>query len=154
MPKKLAVWMVTLVFVAAVAAAASGQQSVLPDAKATYLAKLGVNFLKANGKDKALAEFNKPQSDFVKDGLYIYVLDLNGEMVANPNKDLVGKNFMEVKDATGKFFAAVIVKKAKEQGTGWEEYTWENPQSKKVEPLSVYFEKVDDLIICGVCPRK
>jgi cytochrome c len=134
MPKKLTVLMVTLVFVAAMAATAAGQQSPVVDAKAAWWAKQGVNFFKANGKDKALAEFNQPKGKFVQDGLSIYVLDLNGKMVANPNKDLVGKDFMKVKDATGKFFAAEIVKKAKEYRTGWAAYTW---------------EKVDGLIICG-----
>jgi len=46
--------------------------------------KKGVEFYKANGKDKALAAFKEPKGQFVKDDLYIYVLDLDGKMLAIP----------------------------------------------------------------------
>jgi cytochrome c len=154
MLKIVAVWIMTLVLVAVMAVAAAGRQPTVVHAKAAWWAKKGVAFFKANGKDKALAEFNQPQGKFVKDDVYIYVLDLNGKMVANPNSKLVGQDFMKVKDPTGKLFAAEIVKQAKEQGSGWVAYSWENPQTKKVEPLSVYFEKVDGLIICGASSGK
>lgn len=75
--------------------------------------KKGIEFYKANGKDKALAAFNDPKGQFVKDDLYIYVLDLNGKMLAHTKADLVGKDFMVVKDADGKTFAVDIVKTAK-----------------------------------------
>ena len=56
--------------------------------------KKGIEFYKANGKDKALAAFNDPKGQFVKDDLYIFVLDLNGKMLAHTKADLVGKDFM------------------------------------------------------------
>jgi signal transduction histidine kinase len=111
--------------------------------------KKAVEYFKANGKDKALAEFSKPKSEFVKDDQYIYVLDLDGKMVAHPNAKLMGKDFMTVKDADGKLFAVDIVKQAKEKGSGWVDYKWENPTTKKVEAKTVYFEKADGVIICS-----
>lgn len=111
--------------------------------------KKAVEFYKANGKDKALAEFSKPKGEFVKDDQYIYVLDLDGKMVAHPNATLMGKDFTKVKDADGKLFAVDIVKDAKDKGSGWVDYKWENPTTKKVEAKTVYFEKVDGVIICS-----
>jgi hypothetical protein len=116
--------------------------------------KKGIEFLKANGKDKSLAAFSDPKGQFVKDDLYIYVLDLNGKMLAHPKADLVGKDFMVVKDKDGKLFAVDMVKIAKEKGSGWVDYKRENPQTKAVDPKTVYFEKVDDLIICSGAYKK
>ncbi len=122
------------------------------DAKAWV--KKGIDFYKANGKDKALAAFKDAKGAFVKDDLYIYVLDMDGKMLAHPNADLVGKDFMVVKDVDGKLFAVDMVKIAKEKGSGWVDYKWANPKTKAVDPKTVYFEKVDDLIICSGAYKK
>ncbi len=116
--------------------------------------KKGSEYYKANGKEKALAAFSDPKGEFVKGDLYIYVLDLKGKMLAHPNSKLVGEDFMVRKDADGKLFAAEMVKVAKEKGSGWVDYKWDNPQTKAVEPKTVYFEKVDDLIIASGAYKK
>jgi cytochrome c len=139
----LVVAVVAVAFLAALAFAAA-----TPDDAKAWVGK-GKEFFNANGKDKALAEFSNPKGPFVKDDLYIYVLDLDGKMLAHPNATLVGKDFMKVKDADGKLFAVDIVKAAKDKGMGWVDYKWENPKSKKVEAKTVYFEKVDGVIICS-----
>jgi len=144
----LVVALVAVAFLAALAFAAATPK----DAEAWT--KKAVEYFKANGKDKALAEFSKPKSEFVKDDQYIYVLDMNGKMLAHPNAALVGKDFMTVKDADGKLFAVDIVKEAKAKGSGWVDYKWENPKTKKVDPKTVYFEKVDDVIICSGAYKK
>ncbi len=116
--------------------------------------KKGIEFYKANGKDKAIAAFNDGKGQFVKDDLYIYVLDLNGKMLAHPKAELVGQDFMVKKDADGKLFAVDMVKIAKEKGSGWVDYKWENPKTKVVDPKTVYFEKVDDVIIASGAYKK
>jgi signal transduction histidine kinase len=111
-------------------------------------------FYKHLGKEKALAEFSNSKGQFVKDDLLIYVLDLKGKMIAHPKAQLVGKDFMGGKDAEGKTLAADIVKAAQEKESGWVDSTRENPKTKKVEPKTIYFEKVDDLIICSEAHKK
>ncbi|MEJ2671661.1 MAG: cache domain-containing protein [Deltaproteobacteria bacterium] len=113
-----------------------------------------VKYYKDNGKAKALAEFSKPKSEFVKGDQYIYVLDMNGKMLAHPKAALVGKDFLKVKDVNGKIFAKDMVKIAKEQGKGWVDYVWENPTTKKPESKTVYFEKVDGVIIASGAYKK
>ena len=64
-----------------------------------------IDFYKASGKDIALAEFSHPRGQFVKDQRYVFVLDLNGIMLAHGiNEKYVGKNFLELKDSDGKSF--------------------------------------------------
>lgn len=99
-----------------------------------------VSYLNEHGKDQALAEFNKPESMFVKDELYVFVLDTKGMMVAHPkNPTLIGENLLE-EDSQDKVL----------QGSGWLNYVHQNPTTKTEETKTTYFQRVGDLIIlCG-----
>ena len=106
-------------------------------------------FYTATGKEIALAEFTNPRGQFVQNQQYIFVLDLDGNMLAHGmNQLFVGKNFMEVKDTTGRKFVREIVNTAREKGAGWTDYDWSDPVTKKSKPKTLYFEKVDNMIIC------
>ena len=110
-----------------------------------------VAYLKANGKDKAFVAFNDQKGQFVKEDLYIYVLDPNGVVVSHgANAKLIGQKLIDLKDSDGKKFIKAIIDDAKAKGKGTMDYKWTNPTSKKVENKSIYFEKVGDLIVvCG-----
>ena len=109
-----------------------------------------VDFYKAAGKRIALAEFTNPGGRFVKDELYIFVLNPKGTMLAHGvNERFVGEEFADLKDTDGKSFIKEILDKANKEGSGWVEYMWSNPVTKEVLSKTVYFEKVDELIICG-----
>ncbi len=106
-------------------------------------------FYTATGKEIALAEFTNPRGQFVQDQQYIFVMDLEGNMLAHGmNQFFIGKNFMGVKDTAGKKFVSEIIKLAKEKGSGWTDYNWADPVTKKSLPKTLYFEKVDDMVIC------
>jgi signal transduction histidine kinase len=106
-------------------------------------------FYAATGKEIALAEFTNARGQFVQDQQYIFVMDMEANMLAHGmNQLFVGKNFMEVKDSTGKKFVSEIVKTAKEKGVGWANYEWADPVTKQSRPKTLYFEKVDDMIFC------
>jgi len=111
-----------------------------------------IAYYKDNGKDKAFAAINDPKGQFVKKDLYIYVSDLNSVCVAHGvNKTLIGKNFYEIKDSNGKQFMKEIADGAKSKGKGWVDYKWTNPQTKKIEAKSSYYQREGDLIfICGI----
>jgi len=110
-----------------------------------------VAYLKANGKDKAFPAFDDMKGQFVKEDLYIYVLDPTGTVVSHgANHALIGKNLMDLKDTDGKKFIKAILDEANAKGKGTMDYKWTNPQSKKVEQKSIFFEKVGDLVVaCG-----
>ena len=114
-----------------------------------------VDFYKAAGKRIALAEFTNPGGRFVKDELYIYVLNPKGTMLAHGvNERFVGEEFADLKDTDGKSFIKEILDTAKKKGSGWVEYKWHDPKTKEVLPKTAYFEKVDDLIICSGVYKK
>jgi cytochrome c len=109
-----------------------------------------IAFYRANGKGTALAEFSSPYGRFVRDGQYVYVLDVNGTMLAHPiNAKYVGKDFYRIQDSDGKHFIKEIVDTANNGGTGWVEYKWFNPARKMVDPKTVYFGKCDNMIFCS-----
>lgn len=70
-------------------------------------------------------------------------------MLAHPvNESFVGKDFYHVQDPEGKYFIKEIVDTANNGGSGCVEDKWFNPATKRVEPKTVYFEKVEGMIFC------
>ena len=144
--KKLAILIsvLTLILGFVVSAFASGSQA---DAKA--LVEKAATFFKSNGKEKALAEFSKSKGTFDKGDLYVFAYDMNATIVAHPkNVKLIGKNLLEVPDTDGKLFRKEIVEVAKNKGSGWVDYKYMNPETKKVEHKTTYVLRVEDTIVC------
>jgi len=118
------------------------------DAKA--LVDKAIGFYSRSGKRIALAEFTNRNGPFVQDEMYIFVLNPRGTMLAHGvNEDFVGEDFIDLKDSDGKSFIRELLDTANNEGSGWVEYKWHHPVTKQVLPKTVYFEKVDDLIICS-----
>lgn len=123
-------------------------ERIVEDAK-SWVEK-AVAFYKASGKRIALAEFSNPEGRFVQDEKYIYVLNPKGTILAHgANEKFVGEDFVDVKDYDGKYFVKKIINTANTEGSGWVDYKWYHPVTAQVLPKTVYFEKVDDLIICS-----
>ena len=70
-------------------------------AQAKALVEKGVEFCKKVGVEACIEEFNKPESEFVKDDLYIWANDFDGIITAHPKKPLKGKNLYRYKDKVG-----------------------------------------------------
>lgn len=117
------------------------------DAKA--LVEKAVAYAAANGKEKAMAEISLPKGPFDKGELYVFAYDLQGVVVAHPkNPKLIGKNLLDVPDNDGKLFRKEIVAAAKSKGSGWVDYVYLNPQTKKPESKTTYLQKAGDIIVC------
>jgi cytochrome c len=109
-----------------------------------------VTYLKTQGKDKAFNEFCNTQGQFRKGELYIFVLDMKADILAHGSKrKMIGKGSFDLTDPDGKYFLKEIVDVAKSKESGWVNYKWTNPVTKKVEQKTTYFQKVDDVILCS-----
>jgi hypothetical protein len=107
-------------------------------------------FLQTVGEKIAFAEISKPAGAFVEDEKYLFVLDLNGIMLAHgENQDFVGLDFNSVKDLEGRNFIREIIETANEKGHGTVKYIWFHPLTRRYENKVVYFEKMDSIIICS-----
>jgi len=117
--------------------------------EATALVEKSIAFYKANGKEKALAEISNPGGQFVRGEFYVFIWDLNGTVIAHgANQKLIGKDVSGLKDADGKLFVKEGVEMGKSKGSGWVDYKWTNPVTKKMDEKSTFVKKVDDMIFC------
>jgi cytochrome c len=113
------------------------------------LVKKAAAYVKYQGKEKALAEINKPKGMFDKGETYVFAYDLQGVMVAHPkNPALIGKNLLAVPDNDGKMFRREIVEKALAKGSGWVDYVYLNPETNELEHKTTYLQKAGDIILC------
>ena len=117
---------------------------------AVSMVKKGVTYIKTNGKDKGHAEITSKDSSFKKDDLYLVVYGLDGVVRAHgANDKMVGKNLIDLKDIDGKPFVKERVEMAQSKPTFWQDYKFTNPVSKKIEPKTMYCERLDDAVVCG-----
>ena len=146
--KTLTLISASLTLALAVGSAHASKDAGTEDAIA--MVKKGVTFIKASGKDKAYAEISNKQGQFIDRDLYLVVYGLDGTVRAHgANEKMIGKNLIELKDIDGKPFVKERVELAQAKGTFWQDYKFTNPVTKKIEPKSMYCERLDDSVVCG-----
>jgi cytochrome c len=102
------------------------------------------------GREQAFADFDRPDGGFVDGELYIFCEDISGFIVAHGgNPRLVGQNLAEVSGPDGRFPNVEVNRLGHSRGSGWLEYRWPNPVTKRIELKVVYVLKVDDNTVCG-----
>lgn len=152
--KKLLLVFVALIFIKILSLGFASQFGTEEEAKA--MVKKAIAYIKEVGKEKALQEFSNLKGKFIDRDLYIFVYDMTGTVLAHgQNPKLIGKNLYDVKDADGKEYVRERIELIKAKGSGWQEYKFMNPVTKKIEQKKAYVEKYEDMIIgCGAYPKK
>jgi cytochrome c len=135
---------------ALVATAALAADRVTPK-EAEAMVKKGVAYIKANPRDKAMADITDSKGAFVDRELYLTVYKMDGTAMAHgANAKFVGKNMIELRDGNGKEHIRERMELAKTKSAFWQDFTFINPVNKKMEPKQMYCEKTDDqLVVCG-----
>lgn len=94
-----------------------------------------------------------PFKDPVNPGLYVFVYNSKGTVVAHADDPLlVGKNFSKKADITGKLYHDEIFEGAGTYGTGWVHYVYTHPARSGIYPKKAYYRLVtgsdgDDYIV-------
>jgi cytochrome c len=97
------------------------------------------------GLEAAIAEVNKKDGKFVWKDTYVFLMDLDGKMIAHPmSPALIGKNVLDMKDkgTPGKLLFKEMVEVAKGKGEGWVDYMWTNPGDPKPRKKVTYIYRV------------
>lgn len=132
--------------------ALSQERGTKDEAKA--MAEQAAAHVKKAGPDQAFKDFTTDKANWTKKDMYVFALDMKGLTVAHgANEKLVGKSMMELKDQNGKLFVKELTDVAKAKGSGWVEYDWAHPQTKKVDGKVTYALKLsnfDGLVAVGV----
>lgn len=129
---------------------AAGAEGGATAKEAEAMVKKGVAYIKTNGAEKGYAEISTKGGQFTDRDLYLVVYGLDGKVLAHgANQKMVGKDLIGLKDVDGKEFVRERVEMAKAKGTFWQDYKFTNPETKKVEPKSMYCERLEATVVCG-----
>jgi signal transduction histidine kinase len=60
---------------------------------------------------------------------------------------LIGKNLIGLKDPDGKYLIRALADIANGPGSGWVDYKWPNPITKRIEDKSSYVERMDGYFV-------
>jgi signal transduction histidine kinase len=119
-------------------------------AQAEAMVKKAIAHYKKVGADKSMADFSNTQGPFIDRDLYVAVLRMDGMNMAHINHKTVGRNLMDLRDPDGKPHIRERIEAARTAATGWQEFKFFNPVTKKIERKTAYWERVDDFIFaCG-----
>lgn len=118
--------------------------------EAVAMVKKAVASIKAQGAEKVYAEINTPAGKWIDRDLYVVVYGLDGMSLAHgANPKSAGVMLIDRKDIDGKEFIKERVELAKTKASFWQDYKFQNPASKKVEPKTMYCERLNETAVCA-----
>ena len=133
---------------ATLALPAAAEERATPE-QAKALVKTAVAHYRKVGKEKAFADFSDKHGQYIHNDLYVNVYDMKGNCMSHVNERQIGKNMFDLRDVDGHYIIRERIERATKDGSGWQEYKYFNPATKKVEPKQMYFEKVDDYLFAA-----
>ena len=98
---------------------------------------------------KALREFSDGANGFRTLDLYVFCIGPDGRMSAHPEPMLMGQDARQLRDPTGKAFAAEMLDVAKEGSFTEVHYLFPRPGSTTSVPKTSFVTRVKDQV-CGV----
>lgn len=109
-----------------------------------------VQYVNDHGEEFAFQAFSDPDGPFTMDDTYIFVIDLQGNILAHgciPER--IGQNYFDEKDPQGRSYIRALIERAQYGKGGWVSYYWKNPITLKEECKSSYVTTVDKKIVIG-----
>ena len=104
----------------------------------------------AIGRERAFADFTRPDGGFIEGELHIFCNSIDGIVLAHGgNPKMVGRSFAEVRDGEGLAPMAELNRVGQTQGHGWVEYLWPNPVTRRIQRKVSYVVRIDDRTVCG-----
>ena len=129
-----------VVMVNVVLAASVMSQSAIKN-ECVALCKDAAKFVNEKGFYPAVAEINNKDGKFVTKNTYVFMMDLEGHLLAHPfNQQYIGRDILGSKDTNGKFFNQESITIAKTKGEGWSEYMY--PKPEELAKPTPYKEKI------------
>lgn len=99
--------------------------------------------------ERAIERFNDLNGSFVRDDLYVFVLDMDSQVIIAHGgmPRMINRPVGELIDANGKPFIRDMIKAARANDEGRLEYAWRNPLTQKMERKQTWFVRVGQQII-------
>ncbi|BBO70322.1 hypothetical protein DSCA_42520 [Desulfosarcina alkanivorans] len=109
-------------------------------AKCEAAAKL----IQEKGVEMASQTIGDKEGPFVWKDTYVFLMDLDGKMIAHPIKPELTQrdNLLQVADTDGKPLFVEFVQVAGNKGEGWVDYMWPKPGEDKPAAKSSFIQRV------------
>jgi cytochrome c len=132
------IFTLTICFAALAWAGSATKDEVI--AKCEAAAKL----IQEKGVDAASQAIGDKSGPFVWKDTYVFLMDLDGKIIAHPIKPELTKNdnLLQVADTDGKPLFVEFVKVAGSQGQGWVDYMWPKPGQDQPAAKSSYIYRI------------
>jgi len=128
--RKVAV--VALAVMASVVLGANGMAESGVKEECVTLCKDAAKFMNEKGFYPTVFEINKKEGKFVSKNTYVFLVDLEGHLLAHPfNQQYIGMDMTGNKDSNGRLFVQDYIAVAKSKGEGWTEYMYPTPEELK-----------------------
>lgn len=106
---------------------------------------------------QTLAKINMgehPYKNLDNPSLYVFVLDTDLNLIAHFKTDIVGRNMKGKPDVKGKLYRDEFLAVAQKDGSGWVDYYFENPKTKKIEHKNTFVKLTKgndgrDYLVCS-----
>jgi cytochrome c len=144
--------MIVLTLFAAALCSANAQERGTRE-EAVAMVNAAIEHVKAVGVEQASKDFMVKDSQWKKKDMYVFVLNRAGIFLAHNNERMVGKASLELRDVNGKYITKELQAVADAKGSGWVDYEWSHPQTKKLEGKSTYVRVLpsgDGLLAVGI----
>jgi len=98
---------------------------------------------------KALSEFQKLRGPFIRDDLYVFVVDTDsGRFLAHgASPQLIGTDSKALLDPDGRAVVSEMLERAAHSGDGELDYIWRNPVTGKLEHKHTYFTTAGNRLV-------
>lgn len=118
--------------------------------RANALLERAVDYLKKNGPENSFRVFSDRTGEFVSNPYYVDVIGLDGVMYASggASSSFVGKNVLDLRDASGNQFVREMLDIAESNEAGVIVYHWLNSFDNRLETKTTQFHKVGNYLVC------
>ena len=120
------------------------------EAEVEKLVDKAYQFCKAEGIEACSKAFNNKDPRFTQGQLYVFVSKLSGISIAHGgNPKLAGKDLSKVKSPSGIYPGVEMGKIAAEKGSGWLDYSWSHPVTKRITDKRTFVKRYEgqDILI-------
>lgn len=140
--RKLSIGVVVLA-VLCLAAVAAAQQTATKE-ECVVKCHEAAALINTKGLDEAIKEINNPKGPFVWKDSYVFLMNLDGKMLAHPMQPELTKlnHCLLITDPTDKALFVSFVNLARTVGHGWVEYMWPKPGKKSPSKKITYIYRV------------
>ena len=117
------------------------ERGTLDDAQ--KMAQQAIAHIKEVGVEKAFQDFTAPGGKWHYKDIYVYCYKFDGTCVCHGGQaPLVGKNLFNFRDSGGQLIIQNEAELARTKGSGWIDYQWAHPQTKKMEAKRAWVARI------------